>query len=167
MRLAFLADSNRQKGWDTGATPILRLFTDEIHLLALEYQQEVADDLRVLIVSSQYGLVHQDVKVNLYGTALNYERVDRQLPAYQRQWAKSGPLWLEGVDDVFIGLQNAHLYVVQRLGLMITLPKVVKRIVVGNVAPAAQFLRWADRPLRKRENDDETSVLGVDLGQDA
>jgi hypothetical protein len=147
VRLAFLPETQRQRTNGGGSLPIIELFNDEVHLLAREYMQRPETQLRVVIVSTKYGLVDAGTKVYPYTAGMTYERVDAWHRAFEKQWAKSRERWFHDVDDVFVGMSGAHLYVLQRLHVMIDYAPLMARFVVGNVSPGAQMERWLSTEL--------------------
>lgn len=142
MRLAFLAESTRQRTGGVGAVPILDLFSEEMHLLAREYLEHFPDDLRVVIISTKYGLCDSYKKVYPYSTGLTYERVDAWLHPFTKQFTQNEARWFNDVDDLFIGASGPYHYVLQRLGIAIDYVPRMQRAVYGNVASGPQCARW-------------------------
>lgn len=145
MRLVFVPDSTRQQTLDGGATPALLMFNDEIHHVVRDYQ-EMAEDLRVVVVSHKYGLIGGQAKIVPYSKRISFEDVDRLLPAFQKQWSSNEAAWFADVTDVCIALTGPLLYILQRLEVMVNIPRrpEIRSFVVANVAPAAQMLRWLE-----------------------
>lgn len=142
MRLAFLAESSRQRTAGMGAGPILELFSEEMHLAVRNYLVRHPDDLRVVIISTKYGLVESTQKVLPYSTGITYERVDAWMKPFSRQWAKNAETWFKDVDDLFIGASGPYHYILQRLGIAIDYVPFMTRCVYGNIASGPQCVRW-------------------------